>query len=415
MKLLHFTDLHLGIESYGTLNPKTGLSTRVDDFLRSLDEVVDYAISEPVDAVLFAGDAFKNRDPNPTIQRFFAQRIRRLSTAGIPTVLLIGNHDLPNNTARATAIDIYEALEIPCVTVGRRIDCVRIETASGPLQVVTLPWISRSQLMTNEDMRQLSPDQIQMRMAEEISNALRALTGELDRAVPAVLLAHTSVEGAKLGSEQSIMLGQELVLGLDNLHVQSFDYVALGHIHGYQVVHDQPPVVYAGSIERIDFGEEHEEKGFVTVEITTDADGRRVAAPSFHPVHARPFHTLRIPAVSDDPMDDVRRTIERRAADISGAIVRAFIKLPAEREDHVRLSEVRQLLLDAGAAYVGKVSTEVETQARRQVEIDADEALDPVKMLERWLGQLDMAPERRARILEEGKAIIRETGSTRTE
>ncbi|HEU4793739.1 MAG TPA: exonuclease subunit SbcD, partial [Nitrolancea sp.] len=131
MRILHFSDLHLGVENYGTLNPKTGLSTRVDDFLRSFDEVVDYAISQQVDAVLFSGDAFKNRDPNPTIQRLFARRIRRLAEAAIPTVLLIGNHDLPSISARATAIEIYDALGIPHIYVARRLDRWEIPTRSG--------------------------------------------------------------------------------------------------------------------------------------------------------------------------------------------------------------------------------------------------------------------------------------------
>ncbi|MBX6341404.1 MAG: exonuclease subunit SbcD, partial [Thermomicrobiaceae bacterium] len=165
MKLVHFSDLHLGIENYGTLDPRTGLSTRVSDFLRVLDEVIDFAIAEEVDAVLFAGDAFKNRDPNPTIQRAFARRVRRLAAAEIPTVLLIGNHDLPAIWARATAIEIYEALEIPNIYVGRKVDRLTVPTRGGPLQVVTVPWISRSQFLTRDEIRELSAEEIQRRMA----------------------------------------------------------------------------------------------------------------------------------------------------------------------------------------------------------------------------------------------------------
>src|SRR4029078_216810 len=82
MRLLHFGDLHLGVENYGTIDtttgtasqsehcgtidPTPGMSTRIADCLHSLDAIVDRAIAESVDAVLFAGDAFKNRDPHPT-------------------------------------------------------------------------------------------------------------------------------------------------------------------------------------------------------------------------------------------------------------------------------------------------------------------------------------------------------------
>ena len=68
MKLIHFSDLHIGVENYGMLDPDTGMSTRLLDFLAAYDEFVQYAIDNRVDAVLFAGDAYKNRDPSQTHQ-----------------------------------------------------------------------------------------------------------------------------------------------------------------------------------------------------------------------------------------------------------------------------------------------------------------------------------------------------------
>ena len=85
MKIIHFADLHLGVENYGHINPATGLSTRLLDFLAALDQVIDYALENKVDLVLFCGDAYKSREPGQTHQREFAKRINRLSTAGIPT------------------------------------------------------------------------------------------------------------------------------------------------------------------------------------------------------------------------------------------------------------------------------------------------------------------------------------------
>ena len=79
IKILHFADLHLGVENYGRLDPQTGLSTRLADFLRCFDFLVDHAAHHDVDLALFAGDAFKTRDPSPTYQREFARRIRRLA------------------------------------------------------------------------------------------------------------------------------------------------------------------------------------------------------------------------------------------------------------------------------------------------------------------------------------------------
>lgn len=93
MKIVHFADLHLGVENYGHINPENGLSSRLEDFLAALDELVDYAINQKVDLVLFCGDAYKTREPSQTQQREFALRIRRLSEGGVPLFLIIGNHD----------------------------------------------------------------------------------------------------------------------------------------------------------------------------------------------------------------------------------------------------------------------------------------------------------------------------------
>ena len=91
VKILHFADAHIDMANYGRHDPETGLPLRVLDFLKSLDTIIDAAIDERVDMVLFAGDAYKDRTPAPTFQREWGKRIMRLSRAGIPTLLLFKN------------------------------------------------------------------------------------------------------------------------------------------------------------------------------------------------------------------------------------------------------------------------------------------------------------------------------------
>src|SRR5690606_30074516 len=141
--------------------------------------------------------------------------------------------------------------------------------------------------------------------------------------------------------------------------------------------------VYAGSLERIDFGEEREEKGFVLVDIQPGPAGERRVEWTFQPVRSRPFVTLRIKTLHEDPMVDVEREIERRTADLDGAIVRAFIAVPPEREELLRIDEVRRMLLQRGAAYVAKVVRDVDLQVRPRIELRDHETLDPVAALEK--------------------------------
>ncbi|MGA7669947.1 MAG: exonuclease SbcCD subunit D [Nitrolancea sp.] len=415
MKFLHFADLHLGIDNYGTLNPRTGLSTRIDDFLRSFDAIIDAAIERNVDAVLFAGDAFKNRDPSPTLQRMFAARIRRLAEAEIPTVLLSGNHDLPSIAARATAIDIYETLAIPHIHPARSIDVINLPTKSGALQVVTLPWIPRNTLAANEELRGLTTDEQMRRIGEIVADTMREMTSDLDRSLPAVLLGHLSIEGARLGSEQSIMLGRELVLSPEELSVDAFSYVALGHIHRHQSVGTHPPIVYAGSPERVDFGEERETKGYVLVDIDRSESGGWQASWTFEPLPTRPFLTLQFEARTEDPMAEIQHFVERREVDIQGSIVRMSVKIAPEREDQVRVDEIRRWLQQAGAAWVARVTRDVESLVRPRVDIREDEALNPETMLDRWLSMRDLPDSTRQRVREAGLDLIRNERETSTQ
>src|SRR4030066_1093820 len=148
MRILHFADLHLGVETYGVVDAATGLSTRLIDVLKALDAVVEYALGNDVDLVLFCGDAYKNRDPSQTHQREFAKRLRRLSERGIPVFLLVGNHDLPNAIGRATAVEIFDTLAVSHIYVGNRPAVHRIPTNRGNVQVVALPWLRRSALLS---------------------------------------------------------------------------------------------------------------------------------------------------------------------------------------------------------------------------------------------------------------------------
>ena len=151
MKILHFADLHLGVESYGHIDPTTGVSSRLLDFLSALDQVVDYTLENKVDLVLFCGDAYKSREPSQTQQREFARRINRLTMGGVPMFLLVGNHDLPNAIGRATSTEIFDTLAVKNVYVSNRPEIQHIPTRSGVIQIASLPWLRRSALLSRED------------------------------------------------------------------------------------------------------------------------------------------------------------------------------------------------------------------------------------------------------------------------
>ena len=269
VRILHFADAHIDIANYGRHDPDSGLPYRVVDFLKSLDAIVDAAIAERVDLVIFAGDAYKDRNPQPTFQRAWGERMMRLSRAGIPTLMLVGNHDIAPAENRAHTLQEYATLAVPHVFVA---DTLRLWTPRElgvPVQVLTLPWVTRSRFLARHDMAGKTVDQIHEAILERIRESIDStLDTRVDPSLPLILTAHTTVSGAKYGSERMVMLGQDLSLSKSLVTDPRIDYVALGHIHQHQSLNEgHPPVIYSGSIERIDFGEAGEPKGYVLAEV----------------------------------------------------------------------------------------------------------------------------------------------------
>jgi exonuclease SbcD len=171
LKLLHFADAHIDMANYGRHDPETGLPLRVLDFLKSLDTIVETAIAEKVDLVLFAGDAYKDRSPAPTFQREWGRRIIRLSKAGIRTLLLVGNHDLSPALGRAHAIQEFDTLDIPHVTVLAKPQFLGSDELGLPAQVIALPWVTRSGLLAATDASAADRETVDAHLEDNITQA----------------------------------------------------------------------------------------------------------------------------------------------------------------------------------------------------------------------------------------------------
>jgi len=402
IRLIHFADLHLGVENYGRLDPKTGVSGRVLDFLARFDELIEYGLERDVDLVIFAGDAFKTRDPNPTYQRAFARRVKRLADAGVPVVLLVGNHDLPAMAQKASSVDIFHTLAVPNVIVGRVEEVHRVETKRGPVQVVTAPYPVRSRLLSRDEYRGLSMTELDKALQQVVAETIEALKAGLTPDLPTALTGHFSVAGAVYGSERGVMLGRDVVVPKSVLADPLFDYVALGHIHRHQNLTEglpgAPPVVYAGGLERVDFGEENQPKGFCWVELA-----RGDTTWEFVRVKARRFLTVRADVRGeDDPTQTVLDAITRH--EIAEAVVRLIVQTTPDTEARLRDKEIEKAL--GAAHYVAAFVKETERPERVRLGGAAPESLTPVQLLERYLASKDTPPERTETLLEYAEGIF---------
>jgi exonuclease SbcD len=409
VKVLHFADLHLGMESYGHIDATTGLSTRLNDILSTFDKVIDYALNNDIDLVLFCGDAYKSREPSQTQQREFARRINRLSNNGIPIFLLIGNHDLPNAIGRATSTEIFDTLAIKNVYVSSKPDIYRIPTKHGIIQIVSLPWLRRSALMSKEDTKNLNFEQLNERMQQSLTNIINTLATKLDTSLPAILAAHIWVVGATLGTEKMMTIGQEHTLLLSNVANPAYDYIALGHIHKQQVLQANPPIVYSGSLERLDFGDEDDEKGFYVIDIDSDGKtGKKNVAFEFHPTNGRRFLTINVALTTQntDPTTIILTAISEQKDKVKDAIVRLQLGLPAEIESFLKDNEIRNALKEA---YYFTVARDIKRESRPRLGNWTASEVTPIDALKIYLEQKKTSPERVRELLEYGQKLIEDS------
>ncbi|HST05559.1 MAG TPA: exonuclease SbcCD subunit D [Chloroflexia bacterium] len=400
LRILHLADIHLGMENYGRIDPATGLSSRLGDFLKTLNMALDWALENDVHLVLIAGDIFKNRDPTPTVQREFAKCIHKLSAAGLPVFILTGNHDMPNALQRANTVEIYSTLAIPGVVVAQKPGVHIVHTKAGDVQIVALPWLSRSYLMSKGDFRNLNPDDLNRELLDLIETFVDTSAANIDPSMPAVLTAHASVQGAVFSTERDIMLGQDIVLPRSTIANPAFDYVAMGHIHKYQVLSGgRPPIVYPGSLERIDFGEQNDKKGFVSVEIgTPDSSGVRPVHHEFHEVPARRFLTIKVDAASDFPTETVLQRIEENEDSIRDAVVRLVIETTPEHLRDLRQDEIRRVLNSKEPSF-GSVVTNSARAHRMRLGDHVVEQMNPRQALQIYLEDKNTPPDRVAILL----------------
>ena len=405
MRILHFADAHIDMAPQGRHDPTSGLPLRVLDYLKALDTIINTAIDERVDLVLFAGDAYKDRAPAPTFQREWGRRIIRLSQAGIPTVLLVGNHDLSPAVGRAHALQEFETLQVPHVhVIGKPCLWGPADLEGLPLQLIGLPWVSRSGLMAALELSGAEPAQVFAEIESRLTELVQGFFERIDPTLPAVLTAHASVQGAVYGAERTVMLGGDLVLPASLVRDPRLSYVALGHIHKAQDLNkgSQPPVIYPGSIERMDFGEAADDKYFVIATVEkgqeTRMDWRKLDGRRYIDRYLR----LQSP---DFFMQEVQGALPT-AEVLEGAVVRLVLEYPRQWEDLLDETALRQAMTPAFEFHLVR-----RPQIEARLRLPADRAvssLSAMELLGKYFEVVNTQPEEAGELQRMAEDLLKE-------
>lgn len=367
IRLAHVADLHIGAGYAQGDEDKGGVNSRLVDFRDAWARSCRQMVDEEVDLVLMAGDAFDTAKPTPTEQAAFRAGLDMLANASIHLVAVVGNHDLARQPGRTDALKIFDGYR-DLVTVVDRPQVFGPDWFGFGIPVACLPWVSRAHVSAQDpDFQKLTLDEQNARIVELSLAVLRKLGAEAEQAagpLGCVLLAHGSIAGSAIGAEGSTQFLREPVLPLPELRGLPFRAQCWGHLHRAQILHDQlPSIRYSGSIERTDFAEAGEDKGWFLIALSLENEfiSWRSSSP-------RPFLTIDLPAPATWETD-----LSALNGNVAGAVVRVRYQATPEVARTVDHGGIRRALYAAGAQKVhGPFATVTHDVARPENPVDEE-------------------------------------------
>lgn len=249
MKIAHLSDTHLGYKAFNFTDPATGRNQRTQDFDDALAMVVDKILEASVDMVIHSGDVFHHVRPTWLAIHHFVTQMQRIERAGIPLVVIGGNHDTPRARIGGS---VYDVLKVALTRSHIIADYVDAKLEFDEVAVHAVPWGA----LTNKELT----------------------ASWIHETKPTVLVSHGTTPGIvpHVGREDH----SEQLIDI-NLADPDYAYVALGHIHHAQQISSN--TWYAGSPERCGWSDIKNDPGFLLIE---DWRPRHVA------IDARPMMDL---------------------------------------------------------------------------------------------------------------------------
>ncbi|GIW05072.1 MAG: hypothetical protein KatS3mg059_1692 [Thermomicrobiales bacterium] len=281
IRIAHVSDTHLGYRAFYKTDPATGRNQRAIDIERAYETVISDILTRNVDLVIHSGDVFHHTRPAYSTMRAFVRQTRRLEEARVPVVVIAGNHETPRLRTSSSVFSVLE-LALPEVRFVTGYDLDTVPFAAFNLRVVAVPH---------------------GRLADPLPPMVYPERGMIN-----ILVTHGLVPGMAVGGRIREPGEEEIGEGLLD---PEFDYIALGHFH--QADHPRRNAWYAGSTERIGWGDERVEPGYWLVEI---AGPGAEPAMTRVPIETRPMRTL--PAVNGEGLS---------ARDVADRVLDALARL----------------------------------------------------------------------------------------
>ena len=257
MRIIHLSDLHLG--------KRVNDFSMIEDQKFILERILEIIDEEKPQAVLIAGDVYDKPLPPAEAVRLFDDFISRLSETDAEVFIISGNHDSAERLSFGSQIMDRQGIHFAGGYDGST-RCFSLEDEYGCVSFYMLPFIKpvhvRQAYTDDEKAAQIAT------FTDAVAYAIEKMG--IDKNERNVLIAHQFCTGAERSESEDISVG-----GLDNVDVSvfsTFDYTALGHLHGPQTpVADR--IRYCGSPLKYSFSEAEQNKSVTIIELGEKKDG----------------------------------------------------------------------------------------------------------------------------------------------
>jgi exonuclease SbcD len=265
-KVVCVGDIHEGINFGFNIDAETGISKRALDIHDNFAKTADYAIENGSALFVILGDMFDRTHVSPTFRELIRRDvIEPLNNAEIKVWILAGNHDQPHGEKKGTSIDDFRGYNN--VSVFRKPTVEEMEIKGKKLGFVIVPYLHPEQiarLVREKEGTEIAREQMFLMGQRLLKQWIENRVGELETDIK-IMFGHYYLEGAKLRKTSSPeVLPGEFSFTRDMIPF-NLDLAVFGHVHLHQVMGKSPQLVYTGAIERVDWGEREDKKGFVVI------------------------------------------------------------------------------------------------------------------------------------------------------
>lgn len=339
-KVVLVGDIHEGINFGFNIDAETGISRRALDIHDNFAKTAQYAIEKRAKLFVVMGDMFDRTHVSPTFRELIRQDvIEPLNKACIDVWILAGNHDQPHGERKGTSIDDFRGYEN--VKVFRKPAVEKVEIEGKTLGFVIVPYLHPehiANLVKEKEGSEISREQMffvgQRLLKQWISNRCDELDTDYK-----IMLGHYYLEGAKLReTSYPEVLPGEFSFTRDMLP-KALDLAVFGHVHLHQVIGDSPEFVYTGAIERIDWGERDDKKGFVVLSPLEEELWQ------FKELSIRDMIKLEVEIKSDE--DPAGKILEAIPEEVEGRMFRLEIELDEGMRERISESKITEKLKGA--------------------------------------------------------------------